>query len=282
LFCNTTGIGNTAVGQASLGCVTTGARNTALGFVAGCCITSGAYNVILGSATATGFGTESCNIFISDGAGNIRIFATGSTGFVGINTTAPTQQTHIDGNLRVTGAIYDSTNSPGTSNQILSSTVTGTDWVDLGAITGVDGSGSATLVAYWVDGNTITGSAGFFFDNITNTLTVPSFIESSAERFKTDILPLTGSLEKIQQMEGVTFHRIDGNNRKEIGFIADHVEKIYPELVSHDPDGRVHGLQYPRITAILVEGVKELTQLVHSQDIFIQDLKSRIEQLEKK
>jgi hypothetical protein len=245
-------------------------------------ITTGACNVILGSATGTGFETQNCNIFISDGAGNIRIFATGSNGFVGINTTAPTQRAHIDGNLRVTGAIYDSNNSPGTSNQILSSTGTGTDWVDLGEITGVDGSGSATLVAYWVDGNTITGSAGFFFDNTTNTLTVPSFIESSAERFKTDILPLTGSLEKIQEMEGVTFHRIDGNHRKEIGFIADQIEKIYPELVSYGDDGKVHGLQYPRITAILVEGIKELTQRIHSQDIFIQDLKSRIEQLEKK
>ena len=90
-------------------------------------------------------------------------------------------------------------------------------------------------------------------------------------------------------MEGVTFHRIDGNHRKEIGFIADQIEKIYPELVSYGDDGKVHGLQYPRITAILVEGIKELTQQlrdqdqrIHSQDIFIQDLKSRIQQLEKK
>ena len=36
----------------------------------------------------------------------------------------------ITGNLRVTGAYYDSNNSPGTANQVLVSTVTGTDWID--------------------------------------------------------------------------------------------------------------------------------------------------------
>ena len=34
----------------------------------------------------------------------------------------------VQGNARVTGAIYDSTNSPGTSGQVLQSTVTGTQW----------------------------------------------------------------------------------------------------------------------------------------------------------
>jgi hypothetical protein len=36
----------------------------------------------------------------------------------------------VTGNARVTGSYYDSLNSPGTSGQVLSSTVTGTDWVD--------------------------------------------------------------------------------------------------------------------------------------------------------
>ena len=43
----------------------------------------------------------------------------------------------VTGNLRVTGAYYDSNNSPGTANQVLVSTVTGTDWVD--------GSGSSII-----------------------------------------------------------------------------------------------------------------------------------------
>jgi len=55
-----------------------------------------------------------------------------SAGNLGIGTTSPSQKLHVTGNARVTGALYDSNNSPGTSNQILSSTVSGTDWVDIG------------------------------------------------------------------------------------------------------------------------------------------------------
>lgn len=51
-------------------------------------------------------------------------------GNVGIGTASPTQKGHINGNLRVTGAYYDSTNNPGTNNLALFSTATGTIWAD--------------------------------------------------------------------------------------------------------------------------------------------------------
>ena len=51
-----------------------------------------------------------------------------TTSGVGIGTTNPSQPLHIQGNARVTGAVYDSTNSPGSSGQVLQSTVTGTQW----------------------------------------------------------------------------------------------------------------------------------------------------------
>jgi len=49
---------------------------------------------------------------------------------IGIGTTAPTQTLHVQGNARLTGALYDVNNQPGTSNQVLSSTGTGVDWID--------------------------------------------------------------------------------------------------------------------------------------------------------
>ena len=51
---------------------------------------------------------------------------------IGASTDADyaTQKLQVTGNLRVTGAVYDSNNSAGTSGQLLSSTVTGTDWID--------------------------------------------------------------------------------------------------------------------------------------------------------
>lgn len=85
---------------------------------------------------------------------------------VGIGTSSPTQILHVAGNIRVTGAFYDSNNQAGTSGQILKSTGSGTDWVSLSEITGVDGTGTANYVTKWSDADTITNS--LIYDNGTN------------------------------------------------------------------------------------------------------------------
>jgi hypothetical protein len=120
----------------------------------------------------------------------------------------------------------------------------------------------------------------FFYNPSTGTLTVPSLIESSALRFKENIVHLTGSLQDIEKLQGVSYNRI-GQTRKEIGFIADEVVKILPELVKYQ-DGEVYGLSYNRVTAVLVEAVKELSDKVNQQEIFIQDLADRLKKLEDK
>jgi hypothetical protein len=87
-------------------------------------------------------------------------------GDIGIGfTTAPTQRLHVDGNVRVTGAYYDSNNSAGTSGQVLSSTATGTDWISLSEISGVDGTGTASYIPKWSDSDTITDSV--IYENLT-------------------------------------------------------------------------------------------------------------------
>ena len=69
-----------------------------------------------------------------------------SLGNVGIGTSTPSQKLHVAGNARVTGAYYDSGNLPGTTTQVLSSTATGTSWVDQSTLV----SGSAERVSILV------------------------------------------------------------------------------------------------------------------------------------
>jgi len=88
-----------------------------------------------------------------------------SGGKIGIMTVTPTQELHVTGNTRITGAIYDSNNDPGTSGQVLSSTVTGTDWITSG------GSGTVTSITATgpLTGGTITTSGSIGLDTTSAT-----------------------------------------------------------------------------------------------------------------
>ena len=66
---------------------------------------------------------------------------------VGIGTTLPSQSLHVQGNARITGAVYDSTNASGSLGQVLQSTATGTIWSNspaVGVTTYADRAGIAT------------------------------------------------------------------------------------------------------------------------------------------
>ena len=91
--------------------------------------------------------------FTSSGTvGNSQVFDSGTN--VGIGTVSPTSKLHVNGNTRITGAILDSNNSSGASGQVLSSTVTGTDWVN--ASGGV--SGSTNYIAKFTSSGTVGNS----------------------------------------------------------------------------------------------------------------------------
>ena len=74
--------------------------------------------ILVGTGTSTG--TASQPLQVTGGA-----YVSGN---LGIGTTNPAYALQAQGNARVTGAIYDSTNTPGTTGQVLQSTITGTLW----------------------------------------------------------------------------------------------------------------------------------------------------------
>jgi len=95
----------------------------------------------------------------------------------------------------------------------------------------------------------------------------------SDRRVKENIVQIDNALEKVNKLEGVYYNRIDNDTKnKEIGFIAQDVNEVAPELVTYAEDVDQYGVKYGNTTALLVEAVKELTQQV-------KDLKQEVEEL---
>jgi len=101
-------------------------------------------------------------------------------------------------------------------------------------------------------------SSGFSFVPSTGTLTVTAFVESSSITLKENISPIDNALDSILKLTGVTYDRKDGSSKNEAGLIAEHVNKILPNLVSKDAKGTPTGIHYTKLTAYLIEAVKIL------------------------
>lgn len=84
-------------------------------------------------------------------------------------------------------------------------------------------------------------------------------VSPSDQRLKQNIQPLENSLAKVEQLRGVSFEWKDKaqDAGTQIGMIAQEVETVLPELVSTDNDG-YKSLAYDKMTAVLIEAVKEL------------------------
>ena len=83
----------------------------------------------------------------------------------------------------------------------------------------------------------------------------------SDERYKENIKPIESALDKVTKLQGVTFDWKESDNlldiKEDIGFIAQDVQKVVPELVRENEDGKL-SLRYQGITPILLEAIKEL------------------------
>jgi len=89
--------------------------------------------------------------------------------------------------------------------------------------------------------------------------------ETSTKESKTDIRPLVPPhLSKLMELTPVYFKYKDTGDES-IGFIAEEMLKIYPEFVSYDQFGKISGINYTKLTAVLVQGIKELVVIIDKQ-----------------
>ena len=85
----------------------------------------------------------------------------------------------------------------------------------------------------------------------------------SDSRLKKNIVPIDRALEKIQHLQGVYYNWKYGQNRREIGLIAQQVQKIVPEVVYQRKE--FMSIDYSKLTALLINAVKELADQTNSK-----------------
>ncbi|MEO5719836.1 MAG: tail fiber domain-containing protein [Chthoniobacterales bacterium] len=259
LFSLTTGYGNTALGFNALHANTEGSFNTATGRNALLSNTTGFHN------TATGGAALLSN---TDGIGNT---ATGRAamgrGTTGSENTANGWQTlfnNTGSNNTANGAFALYANTTGNNNTALGNSAgalltTGNFNIDI-ANEGVAGESStirigaagdqtATFIA-GISGATVAGGVTVVIDANGQLGTIVS-----SQHFKEAIKPMDEASEAILALKPVTFrykHELDRKGIPQFGLVAEEVEKVNPDLVARDAQGKVYTVRYEAVNAMLL------------------------------
>ena len=209
--------------------VTIGNGASSLTTIAGTLTSTGAITsnagVVVDEMTLDADTLTATDDFIIDAAADITLDAAGE------------QIIFKDGSTNVGHVDLDS------DNFTLKSLVSDKDFI----IKGNDGGSEITALTLDMSG---AGAATF-----NNNVTAFSDI-----RLKSNINTLEFGLEKVNNLRGVTYTR-DG--RENIGVIAQEVEEVLPNIVlTADDEMGTKSVDYGRITAVLIEAVKELTKRV--------------------
>jgi Chaperone of endosialidase len=148
---------------------------------------------------------------------------------------------------------------------------------------------SDAVVTFTNDGNVGIGTTSPAYRlDVNGDIECTTLHETSDERLKTDIQPITNVLDKIAGLQAVTYMwndkaRVLGaeiDDRK-IGLLAQNVEAMFPELISQKGDG-YKSMEYSKLTAVLIEAVKELKSENDQLRQSVDDLAQRIETMENK
>ena len=118
---------------------------------------------------------------------------------------------------------------------------------------------------------------------VNGDITANSIAGTSDLRYKTNVRSITSPLEKVKSLRGVYFNwdqksfpDKNFSDNTELGFIAQEVEKVLPEVVSKDKTPEEYrSVKYDKVVALLVEAIKEQQKQIDS-------LKSQVKNLKRK
>ena len=250
------GASNTGFGYQAMNALTTGGNNTAVGDNAGSGNATGNYNTSVGKEALQGSGNNSSNTAVGFQAG--QGITTGADNvFVGKSAG----NTIDDGSSNVVIGDDADVSATNSSNQI----VIGQGATGQGDNYAVIGNANVTRVYAAQDGAAV--------------LYADATINSSDERLKENIKPLTHGLEFINKLNPVSYDKMKVSdflsNKKpkelkfEIGLLAQEVKEISEEL---DFDNRIvtvgengiHRMDYQKIMMPLVKAIQEQQEMIES------------------
>ena len=101
----------------------------------------------------------------------------------------------------------------------------------------------------------------------------------SSARFKDAIKPMDKTSEAILALQPVTFrykHELDPDGIPQFGLVAEDVEKVNPDLVVRDAQGKVNTVPYEAVNAMLLNEFLKEHRTVQKQEATIAQLKSAV------
>ena len=300
---------NTAEGQNALFSVTTGAANTAVGWRSLFSNVAGSFNTATGAGALllntadenTAFGAAAL-LFNTDGSTNTAVGAAAL-----LDNTDGNFNTAIGGNAlsdNITGlgntacganALSDNTDGNGnTANgqSALENTTIGDNNVALGAFAGLQQTNGNNNVYIGANMQRSAGEsnacyiASIFGQSSANGLQVVVNSDNklgtipSSKRFKQDIQPMDNASDTLFSLQPVAFRykkQLDPAGTSQFGLVAEEVEKVNPDLVVRDKEGKPYSVRYDQVNAMLLNEFLKEHRKVQKLEAALEAVKCAIE-----
>ena len=258
LLLNTTGIENTANGRAALEFNDTGTNNTAVGSKALLSNTTGNLNTAIGVEAL-----EHNTIGHDNTANGTAALFNNTTGMQNTANGVSALSSNTTGSFNTaTGVAALVNNTTGSGNTALgvgagSNQTIGDDNIYIGSsgVSGVAGESNSCYIGSIVNQPSPNGIQVFINSNNKLGTSV------SSARFKENIKPMAKASEGLYALAPVAFRykkEIDPAGTSQLGLVAEDVEKVNPDLVVRDTEGKPYSVRYDQVNAMLLnEFLKE-------------------------
>jgi hypothetical protein len=271
---------NTAEGDNALFNLSAGSYNTAVGFLSLKTNAEGNFNTAIGAGallsnasatenTATGAGALLTNAapFLSGGNGN-----TANGAFALFHNSTGSLNTAIGDRALLN-------NTSGSNNIALGdsagSAVTTANHVICIGTSGVNVSNSCFIGN--ILGAPVTNAAYVLINSVGRLGTV-----TSSRRFKEEIQTMGHASEALFALKPVTFRykkEIDPQRTPQFGLVAEDVEKVNPDLLVRDNEGKPYSVRYDQVNAMLLNEFLKEHKTVQEQGATIARLQKQIDAL---